>query len=191
MVDIEIQQKRLQDRVRDYYRGERVSNALLFLLGGAGLTWTLLLYLWRHGQLSSGIFYSAVPLASFFIITGAYRFVRSLSRYNHAQDTISGKVFLIQEELPHLQGRKERFTEKRKVNTTGFLIGLGMITIGILCRWNHIFIGTAISLTIFSSLLLVFDLFGQFRTEEFLYHLTKWQKKGENSSHPNSTSKTL
>jgi hypothetical protein len=62
MVHITLPEKKLQDHVKDYYRGERVSNALLFLLGGAAITWTLLLYLWRHGQLSSGIFYSITML---------------------------------------------------------------------------------------------------------------------------------
>ncbi|MFT6807082.1 MAG: hypothetical protein ACJA01_000300 [Saprospiraceae bacterium] len=177
MVHITLPEKKLQDHVKDYYRGERVSNALLFLLGGAAITWTLLLYLWRHGQLSSGIFYSAIPLAGFLIITGGYRFIRSLSRYNNAQDTVSGNAFLLNEELPHLEGRKIRFAEKRKVNTIGFLTGFILIGLGISLGWNHIFLGTAISLTIFSSLLLVFDLFGQFRTDEFLHHLKKWKKK--------------
>jgi len=178
MVDINLPEKKLQDRVKDYYRGERVSNALLFFIGGTGLTWTLLLYLWRHGQLSSGIFYSAVPLASFLIITGGYRFIRSLGRYKNAQDIISGSAFLLNEELPHLEGRKNRFVEKRKVNTVGFILGFVMIGLGIMLQWNHIILGTAISLMIFSSLLLVFDLFGQFRTEEFLHHLNKWKQKG-------------
>lgn len=169
--------KNLKDRIRDYYRGERVSNALLFLIGGTGLTWTLLLYLWRQGQLSSGIFFSAVPLALFFILTGAYRFIRSLRRYNYAQDSISGEAYLIQEELPHLESRKIRFMEKRKVSLVGFLIGFSMVLLAILFKWNHIFLGTAISLSIFSSLLLVFDLFSQFRTEEFHHHLNKWQKE--------------
>ena len=178
MVKLHLTEKKLQDRVKDYYRGERVSNALLFFLGGAAITCTLLLFLWRHGQLSSGIFYSAVPLASFLIITGGYRFVRSLSRYKNAQDTISGNAFLLNEELPHLEGRQNRFIEKRKVNTVGFLTGFAILGLGIALSWNHIIVGTAISLLIFSSLLLVFDLFGQFRTEEFLHHLQKWQQKG-------------
>ncbi len=178
MVDINLPEKKLQDRVKDYYRGERVSNALLLFLGGAAITSTLLLYLWRHGQLSSGIFYSAIPLASFLIITGGYRFLRSMSRYKNAQDTVSGNAFLLNEELPHLEGRKIRFAEKRKVNTIGFLTGFIMMGLGIILSWNHIILGTAISLTIFSSILLIFDLFGQFRTDEFLHQLNKWKKKG-------------
>jgi len=179
MEQVDLPEKNLHDRLRDYYRGERVSNALLFLLGGTALTWTLLLYLWRHGQLSSGIFFSALPLALFFILTGAYRFMRSLKRYSYAQDAISGEAYLIKEELPHLESRKTRFIEKRKVSAVGFFIGFSMVSLAILFGWNHIFLGTAISLTIFSSLLLVFDLFSQFRTEEFHHHLRKWlQEKG-------------
>ncbi len=177
MNEMPLQEKNLQDRVRDYYRGERVSNALLFVLGSTAITWTLLLYLWRHGQLSSGIFFSSVPLAGFLMATGAYRFIRSFNRYKNAQDQISGEAFLLQKELPHLEGRKSRFVEKRRINLTGLIVGFVLIGLALSLQWNHLWLGTAISVTIFSSLLLVFDLFGQFRTEEFLYHLNKKQQK--------------
>ncbi len=173
---VELIEKNIYDRVKDYYRGERISNALLFMIGGGGLTWTFLLYLWRQGQLSTGIFYSAMPLCLFFIITGFYRFYRSFKRYQHSQDSISGYTFLVDEELPHLESRQERFLQKRKVNSIGLFIGFVLISLSILGSWNHIILGTSISLTIFSSLLLVFDLFGQFRTVELIHHLSKLTK---------------
>lgn len=177
MADIHLIEKNIYDRVKDYYRGERISNALLFLIGGGGFTWTLLLYLWRQGQLSTGIFYSALPLSVFFIITGVYRFIRSFKRYQHTQDTIGGHNFLINEELPHLQDRKERFVQKRKVDSIGLLLGFVLCTFAVIGSWNHILLGTAISLTVFSTLLLIFDLFGQFRTLELIHHLSKLSSK--------------
>ena len=132
-----------------------------------------MLFLWRQGVLSKGLFVSALPLASFFILTGAYRFYRSLKRYRLAQDEFSGPTFLISEELPHLEGRRQRFTQKRKVDSIGLLIGFTLIGLCIVFEWNHILLGTSVSITVFSSVLLVFDLFGQFRTEEFIHHLNK------------------
>ena len=172
-----LKEKTIFDRVRDYYRGERVSNALLFFIGGGAITWTFLLYIWRHGQLSSALFYSAFPFSIFFIITGTYRFYRSLKRYRRTQDNISGHNFLIEQELPHLEGRRERFLKKRKVDSIGFFTGMALITLSVLLGWNHLMLGTAISLTIFSSLLLVFDLFGQYRTAELIHHLNKLSEK--------------
>lgn len=166
-------EKSIFDRVRDYYRGERISNALLFFLGGAAITWTLLLFLWRQGQLSTGLFYSALPLSIFFISTGAYRFLRSLKRYRKTQDEISGEVYLEENEYPHLIGRNLRFEQKRKVDLVGVLMGFTLIILCILGGWNHLMLGTSISLTIFSCILLVFDLFGQFRTRELIHHLKK------------------
>ena len=165
-----LNEKSITDRVRDYYRGERISNALLVLIGGAGLTWTFLLYLWRQGQFSTGLFYSTVPLASFLVITGIYRFVRSLKRYKLAQDEFSGEEFLKQDELPHLEGRLSRFLNKRKVDLAGILLGFLLVTFSILGSWNHIILGTSISLLSTSAVLLVFDLFGQFRTSRILHH---------------------
>jgi len=36
-----------------------------------------------------------------------------------------------------------------------------------------VFLGTSVSITIFSAFLLAFDLFGQFRVEEYLHYLKK------------------
>lgn len=177
MSETVLPEKNLYDRLTEYYRGERVSNALIFLIGGAGITWTLLLYLWRQGMLSTGLFVSALPLGLFLIITGGYRFLRSMKRYKNAHDELMGETFLINEELPHLEHRRERFIGKRKVNMSGFFIGTTMIGLAIAFGWNHLFLGTAVSLTIFSTILLVFDLFAQFRTEEFHHHLSRWEHK--------------
>ena len=166
-------EKTIFDRVRDYYRGERISNALLFVLGSGAILWTLLLYLWRQGQLSTGLFYSAFPLSIFFIITGLYRFIRSLKRYKLTQAPLTGKVFLVENELPHLEGRSERFHKKRKVDTIGFIIGFATMILSVFFGWNHLLLGTSISLTIFSSILLIFDLFGQFRTDELINHVKR------------------
>ncbi len=174
MANIElIKEKSIFDRVRDYYRGERISNALIVLIGGGGIVWTLLLYLWRQGQLSTGLFYSTFPLGIFCIVTGFYRFMRSLRRYKNAQDEFSGIAFLIKEETPHLEGRLERFMNKRKVDMIGIFTGFTLLALSILGSWNHLILGTAVSLTIFSSILLAFDLFGQFRTSEFIHHVKK------------------
>jgi len=169
--------KSLFDRVTDYYRGERISNAMLFIIGSGGIIWTTLLYLWRQGLLSTGLVVSTIPLGSFLIITGGYRFFRSIKRYREAHDELVGEKFLFNKELPHLEDRQHRFLGKRKMNLTGFMIGMSMTTLAMIFGWNHIFLGTAISVTLFSTVLLVFDLFGQFRTEEFLHHLRKWAKK--------------
>ena len=170
-----IKEKTIFDSAQDYYRGERISNALLFLIGAIGIIWTFLLYIWRQGQLSSGLFYSTFPLGLFFIITGAYRFLRSLKRYKNSQDEISGKAYLIDDENAHLQGRLVRFRNKRKVDLTGVFFGFVIMSLSVFGSWNHIILGTSISMTIFSSVLLAFDLFGQFRTEEFIHHITKME----------------
>ena len=77
----------------------------------------------------------------FFIITGSYRFYRSLKRYRRAQDNISGRNFLIEDELPHLMGRNVRFIQKRKVDTIGIFTGMTIVTLAVLAGWNHLILG--------------------------------------------------
>lgn len=168
---MEIKERTIEEYAAAYYRGERISNILLFLIGGGALTWTLFLFLWRQGNLSSGLFFSALPFALFFIITGLYRFVRSLNRFNSVKN--QGAQFVLTQEQEHLSGRVERFKRKRKIDQIGVLIGFLLIAVAIFINHNHIFLATALSILGFSATLLVFDLFGQFRTDEWLRQIQK------------------
>ena len=168
--------KSLMERAADYYRGERISNSLLFLIGGGALVWTLSIFLWRQGTLSQGMFVSTLPFAFFFLISGGYRFARSMKRYDAIKATISGEKYLLHDEYDHLMGRAERFRKKRKVDFIGILTGFSIIFFGVTMQWNHILVGTAISITFASVVLLIFDLFGQFRTEEMLHFLNKYKR---------------
>lgn len=165
------EQKTLLDRAMDYYRGERVSNAILMLAGFAGLFWTFSIYWWRHGHLSTGMYYSALPLSIFLILSGGYRFVRSFRRYNRVM--AGGEAYLDNEMTEILAARASRFRRKRTLDTWGIVLSMTMIFIGLLASWHHVTIGTAISILICSFVLLAYDLFGQFRTEELLHHLSK------------------
>ncbi len=170
---MELNEKTITDRYRDYYRGERISNAALFFLGGTALFWTLLLFAWRKGHLSAGIFFSSIPLSIFFLISGAYRFWRSFQRYRSNKDVAEQLLFVQTSEKEHLESRAVRFKRKRKIDSLGVLLGFTSIIVGIVVNGNHIFVGSAISITIFSAILLSFDLMSQFRTEEFLHHIRK------------------
>lgn len=161
--------KNLNDRVKDYYRGERISNALLCGIGGMLLLWTLILYWFRGGNLSTGLLFSSLPLGVFFIISGSYRFVRSLKRYQLSQN----RKFLFNHELQHLKDRKERFKMKRKIDQVGVVLGIMLVFCAVFFHWNHYIIASSTSIAIFSAILLAFDLLGQFRTDELLHHLNK------------------
>ena len=152
----------LKERIEVYYRGERISNAILVLIGILAIISTTLLFFWRQGHLSAGFFYSALPLGIFYIVTGSYRFIRSLRRYQLSIDEIGAEKFLIYKEMPHLEERIQRFLKKRNVDTIGFLLGFFICIALVFWHANHIFLGTSVSITIFSAFLLVFDLFGQF-----------------------------
>ena len=157
----------LLDKIGAYYRGERISNAILVSLGITAICSTAFLFFWRQGHLSAGFFYSALPLGLFYIITGGYRFLRSIKRYQSSIDGTNSEKFLIQDEMPHLEGRIRRYLRKRNVDTIGFILGFFICVLIVICQVNHVFLGTSVSITIFSELLLVFDLFGQFRAEEY------------------------
>ena len=168
---MDIKEKTIEEYAALYYRGERISNALLTVLGLTAGIWTLLLYLWRQGNLSSGLFYSALPFALFYTVTGGYRFFRSIKRFNNIKDL--GVSYITSDEYEHISGRIERFRRKRKVDMFSIVIGFTLIMIAVLFVDNHIFLATALSITGFSATLLMFDLFGQFRTDEWYRQIEK------------------
>ncbi len=168
-----ITNKTKKEKAAEYYRGERISNALILFVGLGALTWVVLLYLIRRGMLSSGLLISTVPFAIFCIVSGFYRFRRSIGRFSLIKDEDLGDDYLNREEVLHLLGRSERFKRKRKVDSVGLIFGFVLLVVSVFFGLNHILIGTSISILIFSSLLLVFDLFGQYRTDEFLRQLQK------------------
>ncbi|MEE9373161.1 MAG: hypothetical protein V3V00_08920 [Saprospiraceae bacterium] len=163
----------LHRKIEAYYRGERISNAILFFIGGGAIIWTFLLFYWRQGHLSTGFFISTLPLGLFFVLTGGYRFYRSFKRFDRSMVAIDKKHYFFKEELPLLEERIERFHRKKGINTLAFIIGIfSSVSIAIF-QLNHVFLGTSMSITIFSAILLAFDLFGQFRVEEYLHYLKK------------------
>ncbi len=168
---MEIKEKTIEEYAALYYRGERISNALLTILGLTAGIWTLLLFLWRQGNLSSGLFYSALPFALFYTITGIFRFFRSISRFNRIRDPDSN--YITSDEYDHIEGRVYRFRQKRKVDMIGVLLGFALVVIAVFFNRNHIFLATALSILGFSATLLMFDLFGQFRTDEWYRQIKK------------------
>ncbi len=168
---VEIKEKTVEEYAAAYYRGERISNALIFFIGLGALFWTFFLFLWRQGNLSTGLFISSLPFSIFYISTGAYRFIRSISRFNAIKQ--GTKTDFLIDEIEHLMGRSLRFKRKRRFDVFGILIGFCLIVWAVLTGHNHIFLATAISIVGFSTFLLIFDLFGQFRTEEWLRQLKK------------------
>ena len=107
----------------------------------------------------------------FYTITGAYRFFRSINRFNSIKDL--GINYITSDEYEHLGGRVERFRRKRKVDMVGVLLGFALLIVAILFNRNHIFLATALSILGFSATLLMFDLFGQFRTDEWYRQIKK------------------
>ena len=168
-----VEQLALTKKIEAYYRGERVSNATLVLIGSIAIVWTFLLFYWRQGHLSSGFFYSAFPLGLFYIFTGSYRFIRSFKRYSLTLREVASRDYFIKDEVPLIQGRTQRFLKKRNVDTIGFIIGFAFCIIIVMSKMNHVFLGTSVSITLFSAILLVFDLFGQFRSEEYVQYLER------------------
>ena len=169
--------QKLNDKIGAFYRGERISNAILVVIGIIAIIFTSFLFFWRQGHLSAGFFYSTLPLGLFYILTGGFRFLRSLKRYQSSINDSNAKDFLIKEEIPHLEGRIQRYLRKRNVDSIGFILGFIICILIVTWRVNHVFLGTSVSITIFSALLLVFDLFGQFRTEEYRQYLNKKYSK--------------
>lgn len=168
----------IEEHITKYYRTERVSSFALMCFGAVSASMGLAYYLISGSSLSLGIMLGVCLLGSYQIIAGLTRILRSVKRYKnsiagHEADTNS---FLRSIEYPRIQEKELRFHKMRTLEMSGIVLGFGLIVFCLISQENTYLLGTATGLTLQSGFLLAFDLFGQYRLQEYLHQLHKFLK---------------
>lgn len=166
------------ERTKIYYRGERITS---LLSAGYGLVGSVLagIWYWWFPSIESQSFLISFTLISIaFVGVGLFRFWLSLRKYDDVvvDDQLDAKR-MHQIELPRIQAKKQRLKTVRRLEISVIffsLIGVVILATNGTDQW---FLGSLLALCIQSFMLLCFDLFNQFRVEEYLYQLNKWKGK--------------
>jgi len=166
----------IQKHITKYYRTERVSSFALMCFGAFSSSIGLAYYLISGSSLSLGIMLGICILGSYQITAGLIRILRSVRRYKNSitgqgADTAS---FLRSMEYPRIQKKEQRFHKMRMLELSGIALGFGLILLCMISHNTTYLLGTATGLTLQSGFLLAFDLFGQYRLQEYLHQLHKF-----------------
>lgn len=164
----------MDNTIKAYYRAERISNIAFTIYAGGVSTGALLHYLWKPTLLNMGLMLGFCLIGTFQIIVGLVRFYRTFNHYRLSIESIVSKSNYISEsEMPRIHALEQKFQNFRNVSTGIILIGFAMTIICIMFDASRILLGTSMGLMIHAAFLFAFDMFSQFRAQEYLQQLKK------------------
>jgi len=164
----------MEIHIKKYYRTERISSLGLVFFGAFSASCGLVYYLIKGSEFSLGIMLGLCLLGSFQIIMGMIRIFRSIKRYRNSVEAMDSDLFLKNIEYPRIQQKEARYHKMRKLELSGIALGFGLLLFCFLSSNNQHLLGTAAGLTFQSGFMLAYDLFGQFRLQEYLHQLHKF-----------------
>lgn len=164
----------MEVHIKKYYRTERISSFALACFGACSASCGLAYYLLSGSDFSIGVMLGLCLLGSFQIIMGMIRIFRSIKRYRNSVEATDSDSFLRTVEYPRIQEKEKRYHKMRKLELSGIILGFGLLTFCLLSSNNQHLLGTAAGLTFQSSFMMAYDLFGQFRLQEYLHQLHKF-----------------
>jgi len=160
--------------IQSFYRGERLSNVGFIGFGVACIIVGFLYYYLAGTQLSLGFFSCSSLLGSIQILLGLIRFTRTFNRYKNAiQSSTESQSYLDKEERNLLTTKISKYKTKRLIVTVAFISGMLLFSILALLDSDRYILGTLAAFTLQAGVMLVFDLFGQYRAQEYLHQISK------------------
>jgi len=149
-----------------YYRTERIASIVFATFGAITASAGLVYYLLKkHVSL----------VGTYQIIVGLVRFYRSFRRFDNSRDSLKfgNHSFLKDKEYSRLTLKEQNIMQVRKVIMAALLTGFVVLAYCAFSKTQGYLLGTAAGLTLHSGFLLCFDLFSQFRVQEYLRQLQK------------------
>jgi len=164
----------MDNTIKAYYRAERISNIAFSMYAAGVSSGALLHYLWKPTLLNMGLMLGFCLIGSFQIIVGLVRFYRTFKHYKMSIESMKNESNYISEsEMPRIHALEQKFQSFRNISTGIIIIGFAMTIICIMFDTSKILLGTSMGLMIHAAFLFAFDMFSQFRAQEYLQQLKK------------------
>ena len=164
----------LQDHIKIFYRGERITHAAL---AGFGLTCVLggsAYHYLSNSALSYGVLFGVGLIGAFQILVGLVRFIRTFGQFNKAIDSAKNNAsYLKENEFNKIDLLIKKYHRMRNVESIIFVVAMLIFAIGWALKADKFLLGTAAGLCLHTAMLLVFDLFSQSRTQEYQHQIGK------------------
>ncbi|NNE28395.1 MAG: hypothetical protein HKN16_02085 [Saprospiraceae bacterium] len=153
--------------IHSYYR-EELKEAHRILLWSTSLLIIGVLFFLMGGKILQA---AAYPIVLFTVIQFISAWIQRARSQRIIRSAIDEK--LISEQVKVMTGVVERFKKFRTLLLSIFLLGFFLMLIGAFFSKNTFMIGTGIGLVAQAAIILVLDLFGEFRANEFLRRIQK------------------
>lgn len=167
----------IEDRIQHYYRTERISSVVLSCIGAISSSIGLLNYLLHKTDLSLGLMLGLCVVGSYQVIVGLIRLIRSRPRYKKSIEGIVKKNNYIKTiEHPRLVKKEEQIKQIRYVEISTLFASIAFMIFFYFNANNYYIMGTLLGLCFHAGFLLCFDLFSQFRVQEYIHQINKYLK---------------
>jgi len=167
----------IKDRIQTYYRTERISSAVLATVGALSSTIGLSLYLLYKTEITLGLMLGLCLVGVYQIIVGLVRLFRSRARYKNAiLDVDREHQYLISYEYPRIIKKENLIKKMRRIELNGVVISIFLLAVLFFIPQQKHLTGTMAGLCFHCGFLLSFDLFSQFRIQEYIRQLKKFLK---------------
>lgn len=167
----------IKDRIQHYYRTERISSVVLSAVGALSSSIGLLNYLFQKSELSLGLMLGLCIVGSYQIIVGLIRLIRSRTRFNKCIEGVDKKNNYIQTiEYPRIIKKESVIKQMRYTEISVLFASVAFMIFFFFKANNHYMMGTLVGLCFHSGFLICFDLFSQFRIQEYIHQINKYLK---------------
>lgn len=165
----------IEKHISLYYRTERIASIVFATFGAITASGGLFYYLLNKHDLSTGIMLGLSLVGTYQIIVGLVRFYRSFRRFDDSRDSakFGNHGFLKDKEYHRLRVKEQNIIQVRKLILAALLTGFIILAFCVFSKTKGYLLGTAVGLTLHTGFLLCFDLFSQFRIQEYLRQLQK------------------
>lgn len=167
----------IKDKIQSYYRTERISSVVLAIVGAISSTIGLVAYILTKTEIALGLMLGLCLVGCYQIIVGLVRLFRSRPRFKNAiLDVDQGQQYLLKTEYPRVVKKENLIKKMRHIELNVVIISVFLLAILFFVPQQKYFIGTLAGLCFHAGFLLSFDLFSQFRIQEYIHQLKKFLK---------------
>lgn len=165
----------MENHIESYYRTERISSAFLSAIGAGSAIVGLGFYIWKGTPFSIGLMLGLCLIGSYQIIVGLVRLFRSRQRFESGMESVTRKNgHLRTSEYPRVLKKEEKIKTARYLELGTLISCMIILVFFLIFPFSKSILGTMLGLTFHSAFLFSFDLFSQFRLQEYAHQLKKY-----------------
>ena len=165
----------MHKHLESYYRTERISSAFLSSIGAGSATAGLGYYLYKGSPFATGLMLGLCLIGTYQIVVGVVRILRSRKRFKNGLDHIEGESnYLRSQEYPRILQKEQTMKTVRYIELGTIISCVIILAFFLIFPFSRSVLGTLIGLLFHGAFLFSFDLFSQFRLQEYIHQLKKY-----------------